>query len=76
MSFTWRHWADWTGPYRDNPPSGERMQLIGTCLAKVNDQLKIVDLQVYFDPNPMLSRMTACGPVCPFHRNAELGETT
>ena len=58
VSFTWRHWADWTGEYNGNPGTGERLELIGMCAATVDEQLKITDLQVYFDPNPMLARMT------------------
>ena len=66
VSFTWRHWAHWTGPYRDSPPTGELMELIGTAIAEVDDNLKIIDLQVFFDPNPMLAKMTskACSKAC------------
>ena len=68
VSFTWRHWAHWTGPYRDSPPTGELMELIGTAIAEVDDNLKIIDLQVFFDPNPMLAKMTSKAS-CPFHHN-------
>ena len=27
VSFTWRHWVDWTGPYMDKEPTGEQMEL-------------------------------------------------
>lgn len=57
MSFTWRHWAHWTGPYRDNMPTGELMELIGSAVVEVDENLKIVDLQVFFDPHPMLARL-------------------
>lgn len=57
VSFTWRHWAHWTGPYRNNPPTGELMELTGSCVAEVDEHLKIVDLHVFFDPHPMLGRL-------------------
>ena len=67
MTFTWRHWAHWTGPFRDQQPSGELMELVGMCMAEVDDNLKIVDLQVYFDPHPMLGKMMGIVPgTCPF----------
>jgi len=57
LTFTWRHWAHWTGPYGIHPPTGELMEMIGSAVVLVDDQLKITDLHVFFDPNPMIAKM-------------------
>ena len=56
--FTWRHWAKFTGPFKDLPPTGDSVELFGCCIAKVNDELKIEDLQIYYDPSPMMTQLT------------------
>ena len=57
VSFSWRHWAHWTGVYMNREPTGELIELFGTCVAKVNDDLKLVDLQVFFDASSMLTKL-------------------
>ena len=54
MTFTWRHWADWTGPFMDHQPTGEHIEMKGVAIAKVDEHLKIEELEVYFDPNLLL----------------------
>jgi len=66
VTFTWRHWADWTGEFRGNAPTGQRIEMFGMCVAKVNEQLKVTDLEVYFDPNPMLAQLMSVR--CPAHK--------
>ena len=68
VTFTWRHWADWTGPYKDVQPTGEKMELFGSCIATVNDDLKITDLQVFYDPNPLMASLMGLKKFCPAHR--------
>ncbi|WAQ93879.1 PRPX-like protein, partial [Mya arenaria] len=41
VSFTWRHWGNWEGHYNEVPPTGENIEMIGHCVARVTDQLKI-----------------------------------
>lgn len=57
VAFTWRHWTHWTGPYKGNAPTGELIEIFGMCLAVVNEDLKITDLQIYFDPNPTIAKL-------------------
>ena len=73
MSFTWRHWADWTGPYKDMPPTGEKMELTGSAVAHVTEDLKIINFKVYYDPNPFMAKLIGfkldsqnSGGGCPF----------
>ena len=57
VSFTWRHWARWEGPYRGNEPTGELLELFGSSVVEVDENLKIIDLQVFFDPHPLLGKL-------------------
>ncbi|XP_013399413.1 pathogen-related protein [Lingula anatina] len=76
VTFTWRHWAKWTGPYKGVSPSGERIELIGCAITTVNENLQVEELKLYYDPNPILATLLklntgtdegATG--CPFHKS-------
>ncbi len=47
----------------DNLPTGELIEMFGIAVAVVNKDLKIEDLSVYYDPNPVLTKLT--GKRCP-----------
>ncbi|XP_052808675.1 uncharacterized protein LOC128237294 [Mya arenaria] len=67
VSFTWRHWGNWEGHYNEVPPTGENIEMIGHCVARVTDQLKIQSIDVYYDPNSMLSKLSNFSEKgCPF----------
>ncbi|CAG2212485.1 unnamed protein product [Mytilus edulis] len=63
VSFTWRHWTKWTGPYKDQKPTGENIEMVGSCVAEVTSDMKIKYIQVFFDPNPVMAKLT--GYKCP-----------
>ncbi|XP_071955431.1 uncharacterized protein [Antedon mediterranea] len=65
VTFTWRHWTKWSGPYLGNEPTNEEIEMTGCCIATVDDALKIEKLQVFYDPNPMMATMTKFNPNCP-----------
>ena len=64
VSFTWRHWATWSGPYRGQKPTGENIEMFGSCVSEVTSDLKIKNIQIFFDPTPMMFKLT--GAKCPF----------
>jgi hypothetical protein len=67
VAFTWRHWGNFEGQYKQTPATGETIEMFGCCVAKVTDQLKIQSVDVYFDPNIMMATFTGCsgGKICP-----------
>ncbi len=75
VTFTWRHFGKMTGefscpgmsgtPYKVNP-SNEMIEIFGMCKATVNDQLKIQDLQVFYDPNQLFIQLLSSCPHAPF----------
>lgn len=70
VSFTWRHWAHWEGPFLGVEPTGELMEMYGSCIAKTSPEGKLEKLEIYFDPNQVLAKMLKFNirdiPNCPY----------
>lgn len=59
LSFKWRHFGSFTGTYTDKDGkehigNGKPFDLIGMCIAKVNEELKIETIDVYYNPSDMI----------------------
>jgi len=59
VAFKWRHFGRMSGTYTDksgkqHKGNGEMMNLIGLCIAKVNAELKIESLDIYYNPDDMI----------------------
>ena len=50
----------------DQEPTGEMLELYGVAIAEVNENLKITDLKIFYDPNPMLLQFYGGRDKCPF----------
>lgn len=61
VTFKWRHWGHFRGPYKDFAPTGETVEIVGMSVACVTDDLKIISLEHYFDNNLFLEKLTAGG---------------
>jgi len=55
--FSWRHWGEYSGPYKDNEPTGKTVEMFGISVAKLTDDMKISSLQNYFDSYPFLASL-------------------
>ncbi|BAY23816.1 hypothetical protein NIES2100_36080 [Calothrix sp. NIES-2100] len=74
VTFKWRHWGHFNGAYKDYAPTGETVEIIGTSVARVTDDLQIISLEHYFDNTLFLEKLTAGGKLpssnkasaCPF----------
>ncbi len=64
VTFKWRHWGNFSGPYKEHAPTGETVEVVGVSIARVSEDLKIVDLEHFFDSGSFLDKL-ATG--CPFH---------
>lgn len=67
VSFRWRHWGHYTGEYKGHQPTGELLEMYGVTIARVSEDLRIVELQHYYDNNQLL------GPLahgCPVQHNS------
>jgi hypothetical protein len=61
VTFKWRHWGHFNGPYKNFAPTEETIEVIGMSLARVTDDLKVISLEHYFDNNVFLQKLTAGG---------------
>ncbi|MCO5559252.1 hypothetical protein L7F22_017460 [Adiantum nelumboides] len=58
VAFKWRHWGVMEGAFKGHTPTNDVIESIGTCVAKVDESLKIMDLEVYYDPTQFLGQLT------------------
>jgi len=66
VTFKWRHFGEFTGTFTDkegnkHQGNGEMINLIGLCIAKVNDSLQITHLDVYYDPEDLVKPLLKNG---------------
>ncbi|MEA5568733.1 SnoaL-like polyketide cyclase [Anabaena sp. UHCC 0399] len=64
VTFKWRHWGEFSGPYKEHAPTGDTVEVVGVSIARVNDDLKIETLEHFFDNSSFLNKLTTG---CPFH---------
>ena len=50
VAFSWRHWGHFTGHYKGFKGQGQLVEMYGFGIAKVNDALKLEDLNIYYEP--------------------------
>ncbi len=63
VTFKWRHWGNFTGEYHGFAASGERIEMFGISVAKLSDDLRLLDVEHYYDPNQFLGKLTGGCPV-------------
>lgn len=64
VTFKWRHFGEFTGEYVDkdgvaHKGTGEMINLIGLCIAKVSESLQITSLDVYYNPEDLVTPLVA-----------------
>ena len=70
VTFKWRHWGTFSGPYKEHAPTGKTVEVVGISIARVTDDLKIVSLEHFFDNSSFLDQLVAGEKVatgCPFN---------
>lgn len=66
VTFKWRHQGTFNGPYKDHQPTGQTIEIVGLSIARVTDDLKIIEVEHYFDNSTFLQKLTSG---CPFHKD-------
>jgi hypothetical protein len=44
VTFKWRHWGAFTGEYNGFAPTGEKIEMFGISVAKLSDDLRLLDV--------------------------------
>lgn len=63
VTFKWRHWGRYTGEYKGHEPTGEMIEMTGITIAKVSDDLRILELEHFYDNNRLLGPLAHGCPV-------------
>jgi hypothetical protein len=61
----WRHWSHFTGNYKDVKPTGELLELFGSAILQVDGNLKVKEIQFYYDPTPLMMVLSGGKIECP-----------
>lgn len=54
VTFSWRHWAVFSGEFEGNQGTGETINMTGFGIAELNDDLKAKSINIYFDPDSFI----------------------
>ena len=63
VTFKWRHWGSFDGEYEGHAPDGRTVEMFGVSIAKVSDDLRLLSVEHYYDPNAFLGSLTGGCPV-------------
>uniref|UniRef100_A0A2N9EKQ6 Pathogen-related protein n=1 Tax=Fagus sylvatica TaxID=28930 RepID=A0A2N9EKQ6_FAGSY len=71
------HWGYMEGPFKGHAPTGEIVELFGMSIFELDDQMKIVKIEFFFDRGELLGGLVKGGASsteeavssCPFLRN-------
>ncbi|QMU76031.1 ester cyclase [Streptacidiphilus sp. PB12-B1b] len=63
VTFRWRHWGTFSGEYKGFQPTGEKVEMFGVSIAKVSDDLRLLEVEHFYDPNAFLGTLTGGCPV-------------
>ncbi|OIV92457.1 hypothetical protein TanjilG_02220 [Lupinus angustifolius] len=54
IAFKFRHWGFFEGPFKGHVPTGNMVQFYGLGTLKVDDSLKVEEVEIYYDPAELL----------------------
>ncbi|WP_405179757.1 ester cyclase [Nocardia sp. NBC_01377] len=63
VTFRWRHWGNYDGPYREHQPTGELIEMFGVTIARVSEDLRILELEHFYDNSTLLGPLAHGCPV-------------
>jgi len=55
--FSWRHWGEFTGEYKDNRGEGQLLEMTGFAMVNVTLDLKITAIKVYYKPEAFIKAL-------------------
>ncbi len=76
VTFKWRHWGTFSGPYKEHAPTGKTVEVVGISIARVTEDLKLVSLEHFFDNSLFMENLATGEKVatgCPFHSQTSQG---
>ncbi|WP_018640114.1 hypothetical protein [Parafrankia elaeagni] len=62
ITFKWRHWGTFSGPYKGTEPTGERIELYGVTVARCAPDLRLVETEHFYDNTTFLGSLSGVTP--------------
>ncbi|CAF1160392.1 unnamed protein product [Didymodactylos carnosus] len=75
VSFKWKHFGRMTNSFScpglsgliyKADPTNKMVNLFGMCIIRVTEDLRIQDVQIFYDPNQLFTQLTEICPYAPF----------
>jgi SnoaL-like polyketide cyclase len=63
VSFKWRHWGRFEGDYQGFAANGKTIELFGVSIARCSDDLRLVEVEHFYDNSQFLSQLTGGCPL-------------
>ncbi|PRQ24838.1 putative NTF2-like domain-containing protein [Rosa chinensis] len=58
IAYKFRHWSYMEGPFKGYAPTGELVQFFGIAIFRVDEQMRIVKVEFFYDPAELLGGLT------------------
>ncbi|XP_054814747.1 pathogen-related protein isoform X2 [Prosopis cineraria] len=71
ITFKFRHWGFFEGPFKGHPPTGKMVQFYGLATLKVDESLRAEEVEVYYDPAELIG-----GLLSRTHTTVPINETS
>ncbi|KAG6388600.1 hypothetical protein SASPL_150032 [Salvia splendens] len=63
--YKYRHWGYMEGSYKDIPPTGELIEVFGIAIFELNEESKIVKVEIFHDRGELLAALIKAEPATP-----------
>ncbi|XP_044473843.1 pathogen-related protein-like [Mangifera indica] len=63
IAFKFRHWGFFEGPFKGHAPTGEKVEFIGLGTIKVDESLRVEDVEIYYDPAELFGGLLKGPPI-------------
>ena len=72
VAFSWRHWGHFTGSYEGKKGDGELVELFGFGVAVVDDKLRLVDAEIFYQPETFIEVLRGNRPATELKGGSDL----
>lgn len=72
VTYKFRHWGFFEGPFKGHAPTGEMVQFYGVGIMKVDESLRAEDVEIYYDPSELFAGLLK-GPMIEHQGHDEPG---
>ncbi|KAI4333557.1 hypothetical protein L6164_018345 [Bauhinia variegata] len=63
IAFKFRHWGFFEGPFKGHAPTGKIVQFYGLGTLKVDESLRVEEVEIYYDPAELLGDLLSSGTI-------------